>query len=183
MKLVVGLGNPGKEYENTRHNVGFMILDSFVEGFLLENKFQAFVKQEKVGSETVLFVKPVTYMNLSGNALQKIVQYYHVDKKDILILQDDLDLSFGHFKMKENSSSGGHNGIKSIIQCLGTQEFCRLKVGIGHNQNLETVDYVLQKFSKEEMKFFESSFGLFQDIIRCWILEGAQGTMARYNGR
>ena len=121
MKLVVGLGNPGKEYENTRHNIGFMILDSFIENFSLENKFQAMVKKVKIENEDVLFVKPITYMNLSGNAVIKIVNYYHIDKKDILVLQDDLDLDFGSFKLKNNSSSGGHNGIKSIIRSLGTQ--------------------------------------------------------------
>jgi len=98
MKLVVGLGNPGKEYENTRHNIGFMILDSFLDGFSLEKKFQAFILKRRIASEDVLFVKPITFMNLSGNAIQKIVQYYHIDISDILVIQDDLDLSFGKLK-------------------------------------------------------------------------------------
>ncbi len=183
MKLVVGLGNPGKEYENTRHNIGFMILDSFIENFSLENKFQAMVKKVKIENEDVLFVKPITYMNLSGNAVIKIVNYYHIDKKDILVLQDDLDLDFGSFKLKNNSSSGGHNGIKSIISSLGTQEFSRLKIGIAHNRRMDTADYVLQKFSKDEMQYFEKSFGDFQNIIKCWVLEGISSTMTKYNRR
>ena len=181
MKLVVGLGNPGREYDNTRHNIGFMVLDSFLSGFTLEKKFQAMILKKKIGEEEVLFVKPVTSMNLSGNAVSKIVHYYHLSFQDILVIQDDLDMDLGKVKLKLNSSSGGHNGIKSIIHSIGTQDFCRLKIGIAHDRKLDTVSYVLQKFSKEEMTFFQNHFSFYQDIISTWVLEGAQLAMAKYN--
>lgn len=181
MKLVVGLGNPGREYENTRHNVGFMILDSFINDFSFEKKFQAMLSKMKISGEEVLFVKPLTFMNLSGNAVGKIVSYYHILREDIMIIQDDLDLAFGRLRIKTNSSAGGHNGIKSIISSLGTQEFCRFKVGIAHNKDISTVDYVLQKFSKEEMKFFEENYSYFQEIIHSFIINGIDKTMALYN--
>lgn len=181
MKLVVGLGNPGREYDNTRHNIGFMVLDSFLSGFTLEKKFQAMILKSKIGDEEVLFVKPVTFMNLSGNAVSKIVNYYHISLQDILIIQDDLDMELGKIKVKLNSSSGGHNGIKSIINSIGTQNFCRLKIGIAHDKELDTIDYVLQKFSKEEMNFFQEHFSLYQDVISTWVLEGAELAMAKYN--
>ena len=99
MKLVVGLGNPGREYDNTRHNIGFMVLDSFLSGFTLEKKFQAMILKKKIGEEEVLFVKPVTFMNLSGNAVSKIVHYYHLSFQDILVIQDDLDMDLGIVKL------------------------------------------------------------------------------------
>ncbi len=181
MKLVVGLGNPGKEYENTRHNVGFMVLDSFVTGFSLEKKFEAMIKKEKIGMEDVLFVKPLTYMNLSGNSVRKVMDYYHIMVTDILVIQDDLDLKFGYFKLKEKSSSGGHNGIKSIISSLNSQDFCRLKIGISHEKSISTIDYVLQKFSKSEMDYFKNHMLEFQNIILSFIQDGSSITMRKYN--
>lgn len=181
MKLVIGLGNPGKEYDNTRHNVGFMVLDSFLKDFSVEKKFQAMIQKCCIHNEDVLFVKPLTYMNLSGNSIKKIVNYYHIDVDDILVIQDDLDLDFGCFKIKENSSSGGHNGIKSIIQVLNSQNFGRLKIGISHNKAISTVDYVLQRFSKEELNFFNNHYSLFEEIIYFWVLNGVGQTMAHYN--
>jgi len=183
MKLVVGLGNPGKEYENTRHNVGFMILDSFVSDFSFEKKFQAMICKKKIGSEDVLFVKPLTFMNLSGQSVGKIVHYFDISKEDILVIQDDLDLDFGRHRLKMNSSSGGHNGIKSIIEALGTQDFGRLKIGIAHDKNVSTVDYVLHKFSKEEMHFFEEHYSFFEEIIISFVMNGFNKTMAMYNRR
>lgn len=181
MKLVVGLGNIGKEYENTRHNVGFLILDSFLSEFRLENKFRAMIKKETISGVDVLFVKPVTYMNLSGEAVRKIVDYYHIESKDILVIHDDLDLSFGRYRLKEDSSSGGHNGIKSIIQCLGSQQFNRLKIGIANNKEMDTKDYVLGKFSKEETLFLKDTYPLFREIIESFLENGMTYTMNHYN--
>ena len=181
MKLVVGLGNPGKEYENTRHNVGFMVLDSFDFSYTLEKKFQAFISKQKIYDEEVLFVKPITFMNLSGLAVQKIVKYYKISLEDILIIQDDMDLKMGTYKLKMNSSSGGHNGIKSIISSLQSENFCRLKIGIGHDYDISTVDYVLGKFSKKDQQFLEDHYSLFQEIILSFIEEGVQKTMNQYN--
>ncbi len=183
MKLIVGLGNPGKEYENTRHNVGFMVLNSFGDNFTLEKKFQAMLRKTKIGFNDVLFVKPVTFMNLSGNAVAKIVQYYDINISEILVIHDDLDLEFGRFRLKKNSSSGGHNGIKSIIQCLKTQDFCRLKIGIAHDRSIDTADYVLQKFSKSQIQDLTASFSFYQEIIEYWISNGTALTMEKYNNR
>ncbi len=181
MKLIIGLGNPGKDYENTRHNIGFMILDSFVDGFTVEKKFQAMIKKSSFYDEDVLFVKPLTFMNLSGNAVKTIVDYYHISIADILVIQDDLDLILGKVRLKNNSSSGGHNGIKSIIHSLRTNEFCRMKVGILHEKKEDTIDYVLKKFSKKEMNYINANYETYQEIIMFWIKYGLDMTMQKYN--
>lgn len=181
MKMIVGLGNPLKEYEYTRHNVGFMVLDYLGLDFREEKKFQAYISKQKIKNEDVIFVKPTTFMNLSGIAVAKISNYYHILPKDILIIQDDLDLPFGRFKIKTNSSSGGHNGIKSIIESLKTNSFGRLKIGISHNKDISTIDYVLGKFSKEDIDFLENSSAYFKDIINSFILNGIDKTMNDFN--
>ena len=181
MKLVVGLGNPQKEYEFTRHNIGFMVLDSFVSGYTEEKKFSALIKKEKISGVDVLFVKPLTFMNLSGNAVSKIARYYQIDVEDILVIQDDLDMKVGTYKLKKNSSSGGHNGIKSIIQNLGTDSFLRLKVGISNVKKGDIIDYVLGRFSKEELNSIQSHFVDFKNIIYMFIENGADYTLQNYN--
>lgn len=180
MKLVIGLGNPGREYEGTRHNVGFMVLDSFVMDFKEEKKFEAMVKKEKIYGEDVLFVKPLTYMNLSGNAVSKIVHYYHINVEDILVIQDDLDMDVGTYKLKKNSSSGGHNGIKSIIQVLGTDSFLRLKIGISKVEKNQVIDYVLGHFSKSELDSIQKHFKDFEDIILTFIEKGGEYVVQNY---
>ncbi len=181
MKMIVGLGNPEKKYELTRHNIGFMVLDSFNLNFKEEKKFQALICKKKLNNEDVIFVKPLTYMNLSGISVIKISNYYHIMPKDILVIQDDLDLPVGKYKLKTNSSSGGHNGIKSIIENLKTNEFCRLKIGISHDRNISTIDYVLGKFSKEDLKVLEDQFNLFKEIIESFIKDGIDKTMNNFN--
>lgn len=181
MKLIVGLGNPGKQYENTRHNVGFMVIDHFVEFDGWQKKFEGLYQILNVQGEKVFFLKPTTFMNLSGNSVSKVVKYYDIDMKDILIVQDDIDLSFGTFKLKKNSSAGGHNGIKSIISSLGTDSFARLKVGISHDKNGNTIDYVLGKFSKQELEYFRETYETFNAIISSFIVDGIDKTMNKYN--
>ena len=181
MKLIVGLGNPGKEYENTRHNVGFMTLDDYLGNVKWSNKFNALYYECFIGIEKVIFVKPLTYMNNSGNAVGEFVRYYNIDVKDILIIQDDLDEEIGLYKLKLNSSSGGHNGIKSIISSLGTQSFPRLKVGIGSVKKDEVIDYVLGKFSKREMEILNNEFSTFRKIIESFVNVGIDKTMNVYN--
>ena len=183
MKLVIGLGNVGKEYQNTRHNVGFMVLDSFVNDFTLEKKFQAYIKKDCIDGVDVLFVKPTTFMNLSGIAVRKLVDYYKISIEDILVIQDDMDLPFGKYRCKIDSSSGGHNGIKSIIDSLGTTHFARLKIGISHDLKGDTVQYVLGNFSKEEMAFLSQHFSFYQEIIYFFIENGIEKTMNRYNSK
>lgn len=181
MKLIVGLGNPGKEYENTRHNVGFMILDNYLQTDDWKDKFKALYCEKRVNGEKVLFVKPQTFMNLSGDAVVQFVNYYDIDIDDILVIHDDMDIEFGSFKLKKDSSDGGHNGIKSIINRLGTQEFSRLKVGLSHDKSIDTRDYVLGKFSKEDMEKFNNMMDTFNKIINCFIKEGIERTMNIYN--
>ena len=181
MKLIVGLGNPGKEYNQTRHNVGFMIIDSYINDDEWQNKFDGQIKLLKVKDEKVLFLKPLTYMNNSGLSVIQAVKYYDIKPEDILVIQDDLDILFGHYKLKKNSSSGGHNGIKSIIAALNTDSFNRLKVGISHDRNIDTIEYVLKKFSKEELKTLEESYPLYKNIIDSFIFNRIEYTMNKYH--
>lgn len=181
MKLIVGLGNPDKEYDKTRHNVGFMVIDNYLGSVNWSNKFNALYCEKVINGEKIIFVKPLTYMNNSGNAVGEFVRYFNIDNKDILVIQDDLDLNVGDYKLKMHSSSGGHNGIKSIIASLGNQDFPRLKVGIGSVKNDEVIDYVLGKFSKSELEVLNELFNTFDKIINSFINEGIDKTMNVYN--
>ncbi len=156
MKLIIGLGNPGDKYTNTRHNIGFRILDQLQKDLEAEPawsaKYDALVSEAEVYGEKVLLIKPQTFMNLSGKAVQQFVNFYKLSaEKDILIIFDDKDLIFSKTRERSEGSAGGHNGIKSLIKELGTEQFFRLKVGIGHEEQLIPTDaFVLQKFSAEE---------------------------------
>jgi len=158
MKLIIGLGNPGRKYANTRHNAGFMILDQLVQNlggaFSDEPKFKgqlAELRQAQAGR--IFFLKPQTFMNVSGESVVAVSQFYKIDPVDFLVVYDDLDLPLGRMRLAAKGSAGGHNGIKSLIENLGTQDFPRLKLGIGRPKISQqpVVDYVLQDFSKEEM--------------------------------
>ena len=154
MKLIVGLGNPGKEYINTRHNIGFSFIDFYLDKKGINEKwtkkFDGEYLETYINGEKVLFLKPLTFMNLSGNSVRKIMDYYKIDVSDILIVSDDLDLNVGNFKLKLNGSCGGHNGLRSIEKALGTSNYKRLKIGISNDKDSDTKDYVLGNFSKEE---------------------------------
>lgn len=181
MKLIVGLGNPGKEYQNTRHNVGFIILDNFLNTSDWKEKFNALYSERRFNGDKVLFVKPLTFMNLSGDAVVKFVNYYDIDINDILIIHDDLDLPLGSYKLKKDSSAGGHNGIKSIINRLGTQKFSRLKIGVSNNKSIDTKDYVLGSFGKTEKDVLDCNQKIFNEIIESFINNGIERTMNIYN--
>ena len=154
MKVVIGLGNPGKKYERTRHNMGFIAVDSLRKKFNLNDereKFQALVSEKNIDGEKVIFFKPQTFMNLSGNAVIEIINFYKLDpKKDIIVIYDDMDLPFGDIRIREKGSSGGHNGIKSIISHIG-EEFIRIKCGIGTKEK-DAIEYVLGEFNQTEQK-------------------------------
>jgi len=167
MKLVVGLGNPGKEYKNTRHNVGYMVLDNYLGKVDWKSRLESLTYV----NDDAVFIKPITYMNMSGIAVRKVAKYYKIKPEDILIIQDDLDMKLGTYKLKNNSSSGGHNGIKSIITELGTESFLRLKVGIDKNQNIPTDKYVLSKFSTNELLRIKENYNTFNEIIDSFINE------------
>ena len=181
MKMIVGLGNPGKDYQKTRHNVGFMVLDYFPGNNSWKEKFNAMYNIQDIDDEKILFVKPLTYMNLSGDAVVQFVNYYDIDLGDILIIHDDLDLPLGKYKLKVDSSAGGHNGVKSIISRLGSQDFARLKIGISHDRSIDTRDYVTGNFGKKEKEIFDSMLPTFSKIINCFIKEGISRTMNIYN--
>lgn len=163
MKIIVGLGNPGKEYEKTRHNVGWMYLEH------LESKYKLNISKKEHDSETgesninnqkIIFVKPQTYMNLSGNAVQKLKSWYKVEESDILIVFDDIDIEFGDVRFKEKGSGGTHNGMKNIVQMLSTENVARIKIGIGgvKHPNQDLKDFVLQRFSREEIEKLNDIF-------------------------
>lgn len=161
MKLVVGLGNPGKKYEKTRHNVGWRVLDALDLNFLLEKKFNSELAEVKRGSEKVLYCKPQTFMNNSGHAVRMIADYYTVDRANIIVVYDDKDLPFGTVRLRSEGSAGGHNGVQSIIEHLGEQEgvdFARVRIGVapedeGQRTRMDdTSKYVLSTFTADEEK-------------------------------
>ncbi|XMB71560.1 aminoacyl-tRNA hydrolase [Mycoplasmatota bacterium WC30] len=152
MKLVVGLGNPGKKYKNSKHNIGFMILDSYASSNNIKYKKSIRFISEITKTETTILAKPKTYMNNSGLAVRKIMEYYKILPEDVLIVFDDLNLPFAKIRLRQTGSAGGHNGIKSVISHLGTQDFKRLRVGIGRDSNKEMKVDVLADFSKAETK-------------------------------
>ncbi|WP_101847140.1 aminoacyl-tRNA hydrolase [Halobacillus sp. Marseille-P3879] len=156
MKCIVGLGNPGKKYEKTRHNIGFMILDELAEQnqwTISQEKFRGHYTVEHVGGEKILLLKPQTYMNLSGESLRLFMDYYDIEEEDILVIYDDLDLPPGKIRLRQKGGHGGHNGIRNIIDHLGTKDFNRLRVGVGRPVGSTTVvDYVLSSFSKEQQE-------------------------------
>ncbi len=181
MKLIVGLGNPGDNYDKTRHNVGFMILDHYLGTSYWKDKFEAKYYEKTYDGEKVIFIKPQTYMNLSGSSVKKFANYFDVDLSDIFVIQDDKDTKFGRYKIKTNSGFGGHNGIKSIIDEFKSVHFGRLKVGIDNNHISGTVDHVLGKFSKEEIATLNSNMNLYIEIIESFINTGIYKTMNGYN--
>lgn len=181
MKLIVGLGNPGNEYKNTRHNVGFMAIDHYVGDVMWKSKFNGLYCDKVINGEKVLFLKPTTYMNLSGNCVVEFVNFYKINSDDILVIQDDLDLPFLKFKLKYKSSCGGHNGMRSIINCLGTDKISRLKIGIAHDRTIDTKDYVLGKINKNDLNKLNDSCKIFDMIIDSFVQDGIDKTMMKYN--
>ena len=183
MKLIVGLGNPGSEYSNTRHNVGFEIIDKYLNKYNLvsnKTKFEGIYIDTVINNNKVIFLKPQKYMNLSGEVVKKYVDYFKIDINDILIIHDDLDQEIGKIKLKQNSSSGGHNGIKNIENNLNTKNYKRLKIGISNNKNVNTKDYVLGKFSKEERKILDKTIEKSCEIIDDFLILNFDMLMNKY---
>ena len=169
MKLIVGLGNIGKAYENTRHNVGFIALDAILKDLGLKidsNNFDGDYTVASINDQKVMFVKPTTLMNLSGNCVGQIAKFYKISPEDIIIIHDDMDLQPGQFKVKTKGSSGGHNGLKSIITCLGTEDFIRFKIGIGHPQKQTVINHVLSRFTPEEQKKLEKPITKCKEFVK-----------------
>jgi len=181
MKLVVGLGNPGKQYEYTRHNIGFIVLDKLLKDSKWSSKFNGLYVEKVLNGEKILFLKPQSFMNLSGGVVRKFVDYFDINSEDILIIQDDLDLEIATLRIKYDSSAGGHNGIKDIINHLGTQKILRLKIGISNSIG-DTKDYVLSSFSKTEMEKLDNNMQTYFDVIDDFIINDANYLMNKYNG-
>lgn len=167
MKLIVGLGNPGKKYERSRHNFGFMSLDNYLSrnNIKMSTKNRYEYTKENIYGEQVIFLKPLTFMNLSGEAVQEVMNFYKLHPDDIMIIYDDLDMEYGRIKIKKNSSSGGHNGIKNITNHLKTQKYIKVKLGINNESKKEVKNFVLSNFSKEEEKKLEKIFSKTDEII------------------
>lgn len=163
MKLIIGLGNPGKQYEYTRHNIGFECIDALAEKWnapLNQAKFNGMYATVHRPEGKVMLLKPLTYMNLSGECVRPMMDYFDIALEDIIVIYDDLDLETGKLRLRQKGSAGGHNGIKSLIQHLGTQEFNRIRVGINRPPTgMKVADYVLAKFSKEDVPFIQEAIG------------------------
>ncbi len=185
MKLIVGLGNPGKDYSNTRHNIGFSFIDSYLAYKKVDakwiSKFDGEYLQTMIEDEKVIFLKPQTYMNLSGNSVRKIMDYYHIDVNDLLVISDDLDLKVGNYKLKLYGSCGGHNGLRDIENKIGTDQYKRLKIGISNDKSLEAKDYVLEKFPLDEKKVLENLFQELYLVIDDYFSLPFGDLMSKYN--
>ncbi len=185
MKLIIGLGNPGKQYDWTRHNIGFEFIDYLCTNKkidLNESKFEGLFAKVKMFDETVIIAKPMTFMNLSGNFIRKIMDYYKISIQDILIIYDDISLDCGTIKVREKGSAGGHNGIKSIIQNLGNEYFNRIKIGVGQPTK-ELKDYVLSKFSFEDKMKVVSKFSDILFLVEYFIKNEFQKGMSLVNAK
>lgn len=181
--LIVGLGNPGYEYENTRHNTGFMVLDKMAEsaGVSFEDKRYGYVAETSIKGRKVFFLKPTTYMNLSGNAVRYWLQKENIDQKRLLVVVDDLSIPLGDYRLKGNGSNGGHNGLGNIQQLIG-QQYARLRMGIGNDfQRGQQVDWVLGKYTDEDMRTLQPSIDEAVEIIRSFVLAGLDITMNQFN--
>ncbi len=181
MKLIVGLGNPDLKYKNTRHNVGFMVLDNYAESKRYSFKTKKEFKGDLYIDKDFILLKPLTYMNLSGESVRAVVNFYKIDIDDILIISDDFNIPFLKIRLRNKGSAGGHNGLKSIISNLGSENFKRLRFGLGQPE-YDTIDYVLSKFSKDELKKMKESFVKTDEIIDMFIKgESFDLIMNRYN--
>ncbi len=184
MHLVVGLGNPGKDYLGTRHNVGFEVLDRLAAGAgaaFARSKFQTQLAGISAPVKTKL-AKPMTYMNLSGKAVRALVDYYEIALEQLLVICDDIDLGLGVLRIRPGGGSGGQNGLKSIAEHLGTQDFPRMRIGIDRDNRLDPADYVLRAFSSAQRKVIEPVLDDAVNAVTCWLEDGIQQAMNQHNG-
>ena len=183
MKVVVGLGNPGTRYRHARHNLGFMVVDELARRHGIDTgreKFHAWVGTGEIGGHKVLLAKPTTFMNRSGRAVIALGRFYKLDLGEVLVVADDLALPLGRLRIRAQGSAGGHNGLKDIIDCLGNDEFPRLRMGIDSPQ-YDATGHVLGDFSDEEMPTVDEAIARSADAATCWIQEGVDSAMNLYN--
>lgn len=186
MYIIAGLGNPEKKYDGTRHNVGFRVIDELSEKNninVAELKFHGVFGKGMIGSEKVILVKPLTYMNLSGNCIREITDYFKTDAdSELIIISDDVDQETGNIRIRTKGSAGGHNGLKSIISCLGTENFVRVRVGVGHKPpKMDLADYVLGHFTGDDQKLINESTQTAAEAVAAIISKGPSAAMNTYN--
>ena len=188
MKVIVGLGNPGRQYENTRHNIGFIAIDRIAEKLQIQvnrSRFRATVGEGRVGSEKVLLAKPETYMNDSGLAVHDIMDFYKLEPSDLIVVYDDFDIPEGSVRIRPFGSAGTHNGMRSIVRLLGSDRFPRVRIGTGKAdmEQRELIGFVLGGFSKDEVKVMEEAVDVAAGACICWAEHGIDLAMNRYNKR
>lgn len=188
MYIIAGLGNPGREYENTRHNTGFMVIDEAAGKYnisVTEKKHKALIGKGFIGGRKVILVKPQTFMNLSGESIREVIDYYKIDEKaELIIISDDISLEAGAIRIRKKGSAGGHNGLKNIILHLGHDEFQRIRMGVGEKPpEYELIDYVLGRFGEEDSKLMAESVKEAAKAIEVMITEGPDAAMNRFNKR
>ena len=184
MKIIAGLGNPGKEYENTKHNVGFLTIDILAEKYDIKVnkiKFMGLVGEGMIGTEKVILVKPQTYMNLSGQCIREIVAFYKLDMEDLVVIYDDIDLPMGNLRIRKKGSAGTHNGMRSIIYDLQDDGFPRVRVGIGGERKGDLANYVISGFSCDDRKLIEEAIVKAADAVTCLVEDGIDRAMVDYN--
>lgn len=184
MRMIVGLGNPGREYTDTRHNVGFAVIDALAEALNIEvkkRKFGARFGQGEPDNEKLILLKPARFMNRSGQAVATAVGFYKPGIEDLLVVTDDMALEVGRIRLRAKGSAGGHNGLNDIIEKLGTEGFARLRVGIGSAGRQEAHDYVLSRFDENEITLIKSAVARARDAALCWLSRGIEAAMNEYN--
>lgn len=186
MKVIVGLGNPGKKYDGTRHNVGFEVLRHLAERWFAEperERFESFTQECVVAQEKVLLVRPLTFMNLSGRAVRQIVEFHKLPVEHLLIVCDDIALPLGKIRLRAKGSAGGQRGLENVIQNLKTQEIARLRLGVdAPPSGMDAADYVLSRFGKAEQQVIEASLIPAADACEYWMKDGIASAMNRFNG-
>ena len=187
MYLIAGLGNPSKTYEGTRHNVGFSMIDALADAFQIDvttKKHKAIVGRGVIEGMKVILAKPQTYMNLSGESIREIADFYKIDPENMIIIYDDISLDVGRLRIRKKGSAGGHNGIKNIIAHLGTDVFPRIKVGIGEKpQGWDLADYVLSKYSKEEQQALREASDDVIGAVKLMVMDNIDAAMNQYNAK
>ncbi len=185
MKLIVGLGNPGMQYATTRHNIGFEVIDSLAETYNIQvnkNKYKALIGEGRIGGERVILMKPQTFMNLSGEAIRACMDFQKLNNEDVIVIYDDISLDVGQIRIRANGSAGGHNGIKSIIAHMNTQEFPRIKVGVGQKPpGWDLANYVLGRFSEDDMKIIGPKLNDVVKAVECMVTADINKAMNLYN--
>jgi PTH1 family peptidyl-tRNA hydrolase len=183
--MIIGLGNPGKKYERTRHNVGFEVVDRLAGKIgvdVSKKKFGGLLGEGFFEDKKLILLKPAMYMNLSGQVAATARGFYHLEIDDLIVITDDMALDVGRIRLRTKGSSGGHNGLKDIIEKFGSQEFTRLRIGIGENKFPDSRDYVLSRFDSGEMEIMDRVFDRSVEAVLCWLREGPQAAMTKFNG-